>query len=174
MGGRDRLAEPPAGIDPASVRWATLRVMSPASQPEIPCGMLPPVPIDDLTLVRLYRREAGEDEVSEAIAEVGADAAIKAMRQRHRAHTVALGLRHVDLHQRAELLYQELGIPEPSASTPAIETDADRGRYFRAVVLRLLDREVESKLREMGHEEADAEARMWLEDDDPNDPNNWV
>ncbi len=144
----------------------------------MPCGMFPPVPIDDLTLVRLYRREAGDDEVSEAIAQLGADVAIKSMKLRHHAHNVAVNLRPVDLHQRAELLellYSELGIPEPSPDSPAIETDADRGRYFRAVVLRLLDREVQARLDETAFDEAaeaDAEAQLWMEQN-PDDPNSW-
>ena len=129
--------------------------------------MHPPVPIDDMTLVRLYRRESGDDEVSQAIAELGADVAIRDMRRKHRAHSVALQLHPRDLHQRAELLellYQEFDIPEPGANR-AIETDADRGRYFRQVVLRLLEREVEAKVH------ADEQAAMWVDEDDL--PDDW-
>lgn len=117
----------------------------------VPCGLLPPVPVDDLALVRFYRRENDDDAVSQAIAEMGSDVVIRQMRQRHRAHTVALGLSPQDLHQRAELLellLQEFNIPEVG-SNPAVETDADRCRYFRAVALRLLEREVTAKLAEV-------------------------
>ena len=68
------------------------------------------MPIDDLTLVRLYRQESGNDEVSEAIAQLGADRAIRQMRQRHRAHTIALGLTAPELHERAELLELPTGM----------------------------------------------------------------
>lgn len=155
--------------------------------PDLPCGMYPPVPIDDLTLVRLYRSGVGNDEVSAAIAQISADAAITVMRQRHRAHAVAESLEALDLHQRAELLellFQEFGIPEPGSSI-GIETDADRGRYFRAVVLRLLEREVEARLNRETDLDADAECtgqdefyedQPWPDIDEvnPENPHDWL